>query len=725
LTIYRLAGNLLLLSLLASPGAANAEQSFWQDATPAARSLTSEITSIRYFNSDEQALRDFLVQVPDESLGIAAYTIRLPMPDGSLASYSIVESSIMEDELAAKYPEIKTFKVYGIDDPIASGRVDISPKGFRAMLHTSQGRVFIDPESTPSVSGRYIARMRNSSDNDGSFRCSAGQMVSNRPGIQMSSNRLAYRIPGNLMTYRLAVSTTLDYVAAAGGTNALALAEIVTAINRVNAIYERDLGIRLVLIANNNLLVGGVDNDDVLTLFGQNQAFVDSKLVPADYDIGHIFSAPVDFNNAGGIATIRSVCVDGSKAQGATGLLNPTGDIFYIDFVAHEIGHQFGAEHSFNGTTFACGGGNRVQSSAFEPGSGSTIMGYAGICGVEDIQANSDATFHAGSIAQIHAFTGAGGSCNVPLPIANTDPVNVNAGVDRTIPLATAFRLEGSSSDNDIPADTLSYQWDQMNAGAATNADTLGDDLGSNALFRSYLPQANGERDFPALGTQVVDGPYDQSETLPCTTRPLNFRLTVRDGKSGQGTDDVQINVDGNSGPFRITSHNAIGTIIDQSTPSVVLTWAVANTNVAPVSCANVDIDLLTFSGGHASYAVNSLLVNTPNDGVEIVRLARSAALARFRVKCSNNIFYDVSDTDIDIDSDPLNGNYPVSSNTTFSNPNGLFATSSSCVPAPVAPVGGGGGGSLDRLWMIFLLSLMTGVRLVRGQGLVNGNQPV
>jgi len=715
--ICRLASKLLLLSLLASPGAVIAEQSFWQDATPAARSLNNETTSIRYFNSDEQALRNFLALVPDESSG-EGFTIELPMHDGALASYRIVESSIMEDDLAAKFPEIKTFKVNGIDDPLASGRVDISPKGFRAMLQTSQGRVFIDPEST--VTGRYIVRMRDSSDNDGSFQCSAGQMVSNRPGMRMSSNRQANRVAGNLMTYRLAVSTTPDYVVAAGGDDASALAEINTAIARVNAIYERDLGISLVLVANNNLLIGGVPDSDVLTLFAQNQAFIDSILDPADYDIGHIFSAPVDFNNAGGIATFRSVCDNSSKAQGATGLLNPTNDIFYIDYVAHEIGHQFGAEHSFNGTTLACGGMNRVPSSAFEPGSGSTIMGYAGICGVEDIQANSDATFHAGSIAQIHAFTGAGGNCNALLATGNTDPVNVNAGVDRTIPLATAFRLEGSGSDTDIPADTLSYQWDQMNAGAATNASTFGDDLGSNALFRSYSPQTSANRDFPALGTQVVDGPYDQSETLPCTTRSLNFRLTVRDGESGQASDDIQINVDGNSGPFRITSHNKIGTNIGQGTPSVVLRWKVANTNIAPVNCANVDIDLLTFSAGHTSYAVNSLLVGTPNDGTEMVTLAGSAALARFRVKCSDNIFYDISDTDIDVDSDPANGSYPVSGNTTFSNPNGLFATSSSCVPVPVVtPVGGGGGGVFDRVWMMFLLGLI-GLRRFRGQGLAN-----
>jgi len=701
--------------LLVSCSSAFANSNFWQDATLAARSLNTEISSIRYFNSDQQALRDFLHRVPSEASGITGPVISLPMPDGSLASYHIVESPIMEDALAAKYPEIKTFKVYGIDDPVASGRIDISPHGFSAMLHTSQGRVFVDPDPTLAMSSRYSVRMRIGGS-ETNFKCSAGKMISSRSRMPMSmsmpGNRLGNRVAGALMTYRLAISTTPDYVAFAGGTDSLVAAEITRAINRVNQIYERDLGIRLLLVANNDWLNGLVPNGEISTLMEVNQILVDNKIGSGSYDIGHVFSAPVDFNNSGGIANIASVCNNGNKAKAATGLVNPVGEAFYIDFIAHEIGHQFGAEHSFNGTTRACSGVNRVASSAFEPGSGSTIMSYAGICGVENLQTNSDATFHAGSIAQIHAFAASAGRCNALVSASNPNDPVADAGINRFVPIVTAFQLEGSGNDAD--GDTLSYQWDQMDAGAATTADTLGDDLGTNALFRSYLPQSSGSRDFPALGTQVVDGPYDQSETLPCTSRNLNFRLTVRDGKSGQAIDDVQITVDSGTGPFRITSHNVPGTVIVEGSPTQIVTWDVANTDRPPVSCPSVDIDLLTFSVAHNSYSETRLQAPTPNDGAEAVTLPlplQSNSRARFRVKCSNNIFYDISDTDIDIQADPANGDFPVSGNTTFSNPNGLFATSSSCVVAPVS-TGGGGGGVFDELWMLLLAALITSLKL-------------
>ena len=609
----------ILLLITSAPGFA--EQAFWRDIGPdpnlvsevvTAIQISDEVTSIRYFDSDEQALRNYLDQVPLEQSGDDSYTIRLPMPDGSLANYSIVESPIMEVSLVAKYPEITSYIVYGVDDPGSAGRVDLSPKGFRGMVYTSQGRVFIDPDEQYQTTQRYIARTSLHDSSDSGFQCRTNQLTSNQLFSPILRNRTASRISGSLLEYRLAVSATQQYVQApnvnvSGVLNRLsdALAEINTAINRVNVIYQRDLGIKLVLVGNNDLIIdvagtsplagtngqGQPLNNDGFSIMPVNQAWIDSQIGNANYDIGHVFTT-----GGGGVAKIRAACNDLIKAQGVTGLSNPVGEVFYIDFVAHEIGHQFGAEHTFNGTSGSCFGNRSLFSTTFEPGSGSTIMAYAGICGAENIQLASDATFHAGTIEQIDTFVGGAGSCNTPVVIApaNTDPTAA-AGVDQVIPINTAFLLQGSGTDADL--DTLSYQWDQMDAGTATASITLGDDLGDNALFRSYLPQPTGNRDFPALGTQVDDGPLDLSEALPCTSRIVNFRLTVRDNKSGQATDDISLTVDGTSGPFRITSFNTTQTIF--ITSPVTINWDVANTNTGAVSCANVDVDLLTFSADH------------------------------------------------------------------------------------------------------------------------------
>jgi len=644
------------------------------------------------------------------------------MPDGTQTSYSIVESPIMEAALAEKYSEIKSYLVDGIDDPGAFGRVDMSPKGFRGMIYTSQGRIFIDPDWQNPTIQRYRSHKSSGDADNSGFQCSANQLVSNRTYTPVHSFGTQNRIAGNLIAYRLAVSATQEYVLApnvnsngAGNELSDALAEINTAINRVNLIYQRDLGIRLVLVADNEDIIdvdGTSDlvgfNDNGLAMLAVNQAWIDSEILSANYDIGHVFTT-----GGGGVASIQAVCNDLIKAQGVTGLPDPTGETFYIDFVAHEIGHQFGAEHTFNGTTASCSSNRSLFATTFEPGSGSTIMAYAGICGAENVQNTADATFHAGSISQINNFVAGAGNCNTLIPIApaNTDPT-ANAGIDRTIPLNTSFQLQGTGGDTD--GDTLSYQWDQMDAGTATSSTTLGDDFGDNALFRSYLPQPTGDRDFPALGTQVADGPIDLSEALPCTSRIINFLLTVRDNKSGQATDDVRLTVDGASGPFRITSFNTAQTIF--TTSPLIFNWDVANTNTGAVSCANVDVDLLTFSADHKTFAVTQLLSNVVNNGNQIITLPdNSNSNARFRVSCVGNIFYDVSDTDLIIRNSggAGAGTFVTTGNTTFFNTNGqVFATSGTCDGSP--KVIGIGTGEIDGRWILFLLSLWVCSRLTR-----------
>jgi hypothetical protein len=700
---------ILVTLLLIVSGNSFAAQGIWQDVTPVSRLTGDQIKSIRYFHGDDQELRALLNQVPNELRGQHT-TIQLPMPDGTLASYSIVESPIMETSLAEEFSQIKTYKVYGIDDPIASGRVDINDKGLHAMLQTSEGRVFIDPDTGSSSSNQYLVRTRDANQDSEPFYCSAGgEMVSSRSSPLIAADNLVARIPGSLQTYRIAVSATKEYSDVFGSTTSSVMSEITTAINRVNEIYERDLGIRLILAAGNSSLIdldgtsllAGL-NSNGFALLAANQVWIDSTIGNTSYDIGHVFST-----GGGGVAFFEVVCDASFKAGGVTGLPSPTGDPFYIDYVAHEIGHQFGADHTFNGTTSNCGSSNRNAATAVEPGSGSTIMAYAGLCGSENIQLNSEATYHAASISQINTFvtSGGGASCDVNFSFSNSEPT-ANAGLDHTIPVSTPFILVGAGTDADT-GDTLSYQWDQMDAGTATDSLTFGQDLVDNTLFRTFIPQCNPERNFPNLRNQL-DGIVDPAEALPTTPRDVNFRLTVRDGKSGQATDDILISVDNSSGPFRITSHTTSSTIF-VSSGAFSVTWDVSGTDSPPVGCTTVDIDLLTFSNDQSTYAANRLKSAIANNGNGLINSLpdKFSSNARFRVSCTNNVFYAISDADLVIqDTGGIgSGVFETTGNSTD------FSATNTCNPGGptvITPVVSGktGTGAIDSLWLLLLFSL-------------------
>ena len=630
----------LMLVLATRVGAA---EQIWQEVTQAQARAVTTTASERYYQVDNQALRALLQRVSEIGGPGAQRTISLPMPDGSLADFEIYESPIMSDELARRYPEIKTYKVYGIDDPIASGRLDITAQGFHAMLHTSQGRLFIDPQANTQQSDRYQARTQNAASAT-SYSCGVDDYAMPAAASNQSMLRpAAARIAGSFLNYRLAVSATEEYVTAvAGGSVAGAQAAIVTAINRVNEIYQRDLGIQLTLVRGNQQLIednGNVtfSNGDAFAMFGQNQAWIDSTIGSSKYDIGHVFGT-----GSGGLASLGSACDQDDKAKGVSGIQDPRGDPFWIDFVSHEIGHQLNADHSFNGSSVSCSSG-RNQATAFEPGSGSTIMAYAGICGVEDLQRNSDATFHAGSIAQIDSFTKGEGSCHSRIPASPANPNDplVGAIASRTIPADTAFVLAGLASDAD--GDPLSYQWDQLDAGCPTDAKSYGTDTGFNGIFRSYLPRDSAVRHFPAMGTQL-NGQYDDAEVLPCNNRDINFRFTARDGRSGQGTADMRVTVQDTGAAFEITNLADGATITNPDSFDV--EWRVAGTTEAPISCDSVDIDLLSFDASFSKYSV-LLLKTTFNNGnaaVTVVPNADTHERVRIRVSCSNNVFYDISD---------------------------------------------------------------------------------
>lgn len=708
----------IVLSVFLLPATGYADVSVWQDISvnESRNQADSSPTYYRALSADLSSLQAQFAAAPEEFTTTQGAEIALPMPDGSFQRFQVVESPIMESGLALQFPEIRTYRARGIDDPTATGRLDITPSGFHAMIQGVAGTVFIDPESDPNhyrsyFKSDFVTARRGEVDIP---VCGVHGNNELGTGDRGALDITLARTGDQLREYRLAVAATGEYTTFHGGTVGAGQAAIVTAINRVNQIYERDLAVRLTLVANNNNLVytdsvtDPYDNSNGIVMLGQNQTNIDTIIGVANYDIGHVFST-----GGGGIASLSSVC-GGLKAYGVTGLPSPTGDPFYIDYVAHEIGHQFGGNHSFNGTTSNCVAPNRNAATAFEPGSGSTIMAYAGICGAENVQNNSEATFHAGSIEEILTFiAGAGSVCDAPSATGNSPP-DANAGNDYTVPCGTPFVLTGSASDPN--GDPLTYQWDQMDAGSSTDSTTYGTDLGDNALFRSFTPRANEFRHFPRLIDQLAHR-RDKAETLPATSRTLDFRLTVRDGNMGVDEDDMRVTVDIGSGPFSISSLSPSQATYN-SADAVTVNWEVAGSDGAPVNCAAVDIDILWFNPARTQYCAQTLADNTPNDGSQQVSIpAFSNGRTRFRVMCSDNVFYDITDSDVTV-------NAAVAASTNCINVDASGGISTDAVVAGSCPggsggsvvvPGGGGGGGAVGYWWLALLGIVLGRTLFTG----------
>jgi hypothetical protein len=324
-------------------------------------------------------------------------------------------------------------------------------------------------------------------------------------------------------------------------------------------------------------------------------------------------------------------------------LSSPIGDPFYVDYVAHEMGHQWGADHSFNGNEGSCSGGNRNASTAYEPGSASTIMGYAGICGSQSLQSNSDAYFHTTSYQEIVNFSqfGAGSSCAVISATGNSAPV-VEAGLSYTIPVDTPFTLCGAAMDPED--DPLTYAWEQFDLGPAGHPDSPAADA---PIFRSFNPGEDPCRNFPRL-SELANGTSTIGELLPSYARTLNFRLTARDNRSGGGGsnyDITTVDVIDTTGPFQVTAPDS--SAVWNGAELQPVTWNVAGTNAAPISCSHVDI-LFSQDGGNTFPF--TLLDGTPNDGLQQVTAPNvSTGQARVLVRCSDNIFFNVSEADFTI----------------------------------------------------------------------------
>ncbi|MDP3557153.1 MAG: M12 family metallo-peptidase [Bacteroidota bacterium] len=662
---------LLSISLLfsASINAQSNNDKFWSPISESAIKQTGkrQIVPNKYlaFQLNANELKIQLSTAPHENnvrINESTCIVSLPLPNGTIQKFKVVESPIMEQGLAAQFPNIKTYSVKGIDDVYANGKLDWNEFGFHGMVRSINGDFFIDPYCVENVMD-YITYYTADFVKDPSQRLPEVGVLDNTDnesdttpkkkegsGAKTNSAPPATCVGAQLRTYRLAVACTGEYAVAATGfaspTIAQTLAKIVTSVNRVDGVYETEVAVRLVLVATETNVIYTVaatdpftGNNNATTLIGESQTVITSNIGTANFDIGHTFST-----GGGGLAGLGVVCNATQKARGITGSPSPVGDPYDIDYVAHEVGHQFKGNHTFNSTVGSCGGGNRNASTAVEPGSGITIMAYAGICGSQDLAPNSIAYFHAISYDEIVNFTNisTGNACAANTASGNNPPVVTGSG-NYIVPKSTAFMLTGSATDPN--SDPLTYSWEETDLGVSGNWNS-----GNKVFFRSYNPTASPTRSFPSNAV-VLTGNYTgtKGEYVPATAQTLQFRLTARDNKMGGGGVCYAINsvtID-NSGPLTVTNPNIAGLVWGSGTPQTI-TWAVNGTNAAPVSCDTVRV-LISYNSG-ATYSV--LLNSTPNDGTELITaptVTANITTCRIKIEAKGNIFYDISNFNFEI----------------------------------------------------------------------------
>ncbi len=588
--------------------------------------IVPRLKSFSAYQVDTSALAAKLALAPvDEGEGWSGFpvTIELPRPDGRLERFSAVEQPIFAKSVRANYPGIKTYIVQGIEDPTRSGRISLTPLGFHGIVLGGDGAYYIDPVSRvqKNTVTSYFKNQLAPKDSGWSCYTIGSDMGGGDHEYDAGGGDSGYsllNVGTNLRTYRMVVNGTIEYTAFHGGTATLGNAAIAVSVNRINAIYERDIAIRFNLVLA-RAFVGSdsFTNSNGGAMLSQNQTVCDANPGNANYDIGHVFST-----GGGGVAYLNGILNNSLKAGGVTGQPEPINDAFDIDYVAHEVGHQVGGNHSFNGTAGACSGGNRNPSTAWEPGSASTIMGYAGICGTQDLQPNSDAVFHVGNLLEIISTR------NVAIGTltnnGNTLPI-IGSLTNYTIPQGTPFRLNASATDAN--GDALTYFWEQLDPGTP--------------LFRSFVPTANTWRTFPQQSS-LLNGTFTSlGETLATTNRAMNFRVSVRDNRAGGGGNvfgSVVVNTLGAA--FNVTSQTSNVTYQAGSVQNV--TWALGGS-----TATNVKIFLSTTGGSNFGSRTGLIdlgtFSNTGTAAVTIPWVGNISAQARLLVEPVGNIYFDIN----------------------------------------------------------------------------------
>lgn len=642
---------------------------------------TIKSNSADYYALDIVALTNQIKQAPyreDMSILLSTFTVQLPNLKGGFNSYKVLRNQTMHPDLNAKYPNMYTFDGINVTDISEKVKLDITPQGFHAMIYAPHhSTIFIDPIHS-NAPNKVMVYYKKDFYTDKVMSCEfESQDEAFKKAIESSTATPEYG-SCQLRTYRLALAATAEYTTY--HTNAtLAAAAQVTTMNRVNGVYERDIAITMTLVANNNLLIytnAATDpytNGNAGVMINQNVSNCNAVIGFANYDIGHVFGT-----NSGGLAGLGVVCGT-NKARGVTGSSNPVGDPFDIDYVAHEIGHQFNGNHTQNNNC------NRNNPTAVEPGSASTIMGYAGIC-APNIQNNSDDHFHGITLSEMTTLiTSASHTCPVITTLTNSAPTITSTNGNVSVPASTPFALTCLATD--LNGDTLSYNWEQTDNAVSTQAPVATSIDGPN--FRSLPSSTNPTRYFPNLVDLANNGSFTW-EVVPSVSRTMNFRCSVRDNSAGPGgcSDHVNVTVStvASAGPFVVTYPTATGIVWAGSSTQTV-TWSVANTTAAPINASLVDIYLSTDGG--LTYPT-LLLANTPNDGSQAISVPNLATTtARIMVISSAGTFFDISNNNFEITASTFDYTLsaPTSNAIICSGTNASYTITSAAIGAYTTPI--------------------------------------
>lgn len=645
------------------------------------RELTKTIKNIKVFKLNEQAMRAYLANAPMEftNNGVTI-PLEIPMPDGTISTFNMVESPTLSPEIAAQNPDIKTYSGNGAKDKKSIIRLSLTSSGFNAViLNVGNDNVYFESYSTEKNDFYFNYFTKDVVVPEGQKESSCGMGlndIKNEFKISNPTNALT-PVGSQLRTYRLAMAANGEFVAQNGGTQTSGFNAVVAYVNRIKGYFRNELAVDVVLVSGTNLIYTNAatdpyNNNSQSGMLQENQDNCNTVIGNANYDIGHVWGK--SGASGGGVAILRSVCNPTAKGKGVSGEGNSNfySQVFFDQLILHEMGHQFGMNHTYNSTIPVCT--TRNASTSVEPGSGATIMSYGFTCSPDDYFSSTQTgpilQYHTASYEEAQAFI-ATISCQTTTATGNTTPV-ITVPSAFTIPKSTPFALTGSATDAN--SDALTYCWEGTNIGTIVPTTTTLADTAQAPFFRSYPPSTSPTRTYPLLA-RILDGSnYGVGDKLPSVGVVTTHNLTVRDNNANGGgvaNASVTVTVNAAIGPFLETT-NLSGMYVGSSTQTI--TWSVNGTDAATPT-----VNILLSSDGGLTFPI-TLLAATPNDGTQLITLPNvNTVMARIKVEAVGNIFFDISNSNFAI-IPPLNVNVTGTNVTTTGGSNGS---------ATATPVGG------------------------------------